>query len=329
MEAKHMRNMALVLVALVLVALVLERPWSRRGPGNDERLYPDYKAEKIDRIRIVNRADTVDLVRRDDVWLVDGPRPLPADTAMINRALESVVKFETTQLVSKNTSKFEVFQVDSTSAAHVELYAGGDRPVVGVLIGKMTPDGGTYFRPAGEDKVYSAPDRVRVYFARGSRQWPDRKIFAADPTTITKLTIVRGDSTIVFEKGTDGTWALKQPLAFPVKTEELDQLVRTAATLTATSFPDSEVTVAAAGLDRPALRVKAERLDGVASELLVGASSANNLYYAKAADRDWIYMLGAYQRDLFYKDLLSLKAETPPPAAPSDTTSAGRPGDSG
>jgi hypothetical protein len=328
MEARQLRNMALVLVALILVALALERPWSHRGPGGDERLYPDFEAAKIDRIHIVNRADTVDLVRRDDVWLVNGPRPLPADTAMINRALEAVVKFETTQLVSKNTSKFEVFQVDSTNAVHAEFYAGGDRPIVDVLVGKMTPDGGTYFRPAGEVKVYSAPDRVRMYFGRSARQWPDRKIFNADPAAVSKLTIERGDSTIVFEKGTDGTWALKQPLAFPVKTEEMDQLVRTTAMLTAANFPDSAVTPAAAGLERPALRVKAERLDGAASELLVGAQAANNLYYAKTADRDWIYMLGAYQRDLYYKDLLSLKAETPPVATP-DTTSAGRPGGTG
>jgi len=328
MEARHMRNMALVLVALVLVALVIERPWSPRG-DKGERLYPDYKAEKVDRIHVVNRADTVDLVRRDEDWLVDGPHPLPADTAMINRALESVAKFETTQLVSKNTSKFSVFQVDSTSAAHVQFYAGDDRPIVDVLVGKMTPDGGTYFRPAGEDKVYSAPDRVRSYIARAPRLWLDRKIFTADPATITKLTIVRGDSTIVFEKGTDGTWALKQPIAFPVKAEEVDQLVRTTATLTAASFPDSQGTLAAAGLDRPVLRVKAERLDGSGGELLVGRAAANNLYFAKAADRDWIYMIGAYQRDLYYKDLLSLKAETPPPAASPDTASAGRPGDSG
>jgi hypothetical protein len=327
MEARQMRNMALVLVALVLVAVAIERPWSRGGKKS-ERLYPDYKIDKIDRIQIVNRADTVDLVRRDDLWLVGGPHPLPADTAAINRCLESVVRFETGQLVSRNASKFSVFQVDSTNAAHAALYAGGDEPVVDILIGKFTPEGGAYIRPAGEDKVYSAPDRVRTFFARLPRMWSDRKLFTADPATFSKLTIARGDSTIVFEKGTDGTWALKQPLAFPVKPDEMDQLVRTTATLAASAFPDSAVSLAAAGLDKPALRVKAERLDGSAIELLVGRQGADNLYFAKAADRDWIYKIGGYQRDLYYKDLLSLKAETPPPAAP-DTTSAGSAGGAG
>jgi hypothetical protein len=327
MEARQMRNMALVLVALVLVAVVIEQPWSRGGGGGD-RLYPDFKADKITRIHVVNRADTVDLVRREDLWLVDGPYPLPADTASINRALESVVKFQTTQLVSKNTSKFSVFQVDSTNAAQVQLFAGDERPVVDILLGKFTPDGGTYFRPAGEDRVYSAPDRVRSLFARHERTWWDRKMFDADPATIAKLTILRGDSTIVFEKGTDGTWALKEPLTFPVKTEEMDQLVRTLATLVANAFPDSALTVAETGLDRPTLRVKGERLDGSAIELLVGKQGADNLYFAKAAHRDWIYKIGAYRRDPYYKDLLSLKAETPPPVAP-DTTSVGRLGGTG
>lgn len=326
MEARQMRNMALVLVALVLVAVAIERPWSRGG-NKSERLYPDFKIEKIDRIHIVNRADTVDLVRRDDFWLVGGTHPLPADTAAINRCLESVVRFETGQLVSRNASKFSVFQVDSTNAIQAEFYAGGDEPVVDILIGKFTPEGGTYIRPTGDDKVYSAPDRARTFFARLPRMWSDRKLFAADPATFSKLTIVRGDSTIVFEKGTDGAWSLKQPLAFPVKGDELDQLVRTTATLTASAFPDSAVSLAAAGLDTPALRVKAERLDGSAIELLVGRQGADNLYFAKAADRDWIYKLGGYQRDLYYKDLLSLKAETPPVAP--DTTSAGSPGGAG
>jgi len=109
----------------------------------------------------------------------------------------------------------------------------------------------------------------------------------------------------------------------------LAQLVRTAATLTAASFPDSQVTLAAAGLDRPVLRVKAERLDGSGGELMVGRQGADNLYFAKAADRDWIYKIYGTQVDMYYKDLLSLKAETPPPVAPSDSTSAGRPGGSG
>ncbi len=333
MEARQMRNMALVLLGLLLVALVLEQPWSGGKKKTDE-LYPDFKAEEIDRIHVVNRADTVDLVLRDGLWLIGGPRPLPADTASINRALEAVDRFEKTQLVSKNAEKFTVFEVDSASAAHVQLYAGGGDPVVDMLLGKFTPEGGNYFRPSGEEFVYSSTDRVRALFARDARAWQDRKIFDVEPVDLTRLIVERGDSTIVFEKEADGSWLLKEPLSFPVRTEEMDNLLRNVAKLIANAYPDSAVTVAEAGLDKPRLRVRAERLDGTGIELLVGAQGGNGLYYAKAADRDWIYELAPYRIDPFYKDLLSMKAEAPPapPAgeAPSgDAPAGGAPGTSG
>jgi hypothetical protein len=317
MQSKQIRNMALIFALLVLLVLLVERPWSGRSASEAEHLYPGFSAEGVDRIHVENSGETVDLVRHEEVWIIGGDYPLPADTAAIHRALNEVGKFTIDQVVSQNAEKFGIFEVDSTGAI-VQLFAGDEKPVVDLLLGKSTPEGGTYFRPSGEDRVYSSPDRVRSLFVRQARAWEDRKMFDVEQTELSRLVVERGDSTIVFEKEADDTWALREPLAFPVKQQEMDQLLRGLCKLVANAFPDSAVNPAEAGFDQPMLRVKGERIDGAGIELLVGTQGGDGMYLAKASDREWVYKIAKYRVDPYYKDLASLEAEPPPPPAPAE-----------
>ena len=325
MQGQQIRTLALLLAGLGILAFLVERPWSEGKSGNGKVLYPEFKMDAIDRIFVVNRQDTTNLFRRDQLWLIDRDYLIPADTAIVHRALETVPRFNADQLVSKNTAKFGVFQVDSTGA-NVKLFAGSEKPVVDIVLGKATPEGGTYFRPAGEDQVYSSPDRLRSLLARNIRSWEDRRMCAMEEGEATRLVVEHGDSTIVFEKNAEGKWSLTRPDSFAVKPDEVQALLRGVCNLYANGFPDSAVTPEHAGLaGRPTtLRVKAERIDGSGVELLVGKLDADNLYYAKAADREWIYKIAPYRVTLYHRDLASLKAEPAPPApAMPDTIGAG------
>jgi hypothetical protein len=151
-----------------------------------------------------------------------------------------------------------------------------------------------------------------------ARAWQDRKVFDVEPAEISRLKVEHGDSTIVFDKGSDGTWALKEPEAFAVKTEEIDTMLRHVCKLVANAMPDTMPTPSQTGFDHPKLKVRAERLDGTGIDLLIGNQAWDGTYYAKAADRDWIYKVATYRVDPFFKDLHSLKAPLPVPA-PADT----------
>jgi hypothetical protein len=323
MQGKQIRTLALLLAGLGILAILVERPWSQSKSGDGKILFPDYEADAIDRIVVVNRQDTTRLSRRDKLWLIERDYPVPADTAVVRLALETVSRISASQLVSKNPAKFGVYQVDSTGAV-VNLFAG-EKPVVELLVGKATPEGGTYVRPVSEEGVFASPDRVRSLFARNIRAWEGRRMFAMEESEATRLTIEHGDSTIVFEKSPDGKWSLSRPDSFAVKTEEVDGLLRGVCNLYANGFPDSAVTDEEAGLTgRPTLRVKAERIDGSGVELLVGKLASDNLYYAKAAHLEWMYKIAPYRVTLFHKDLASMKAPPAPPApAMPDTAGAG------
>jgi hypothetical protein len=321
MQGKQLRTMALVLLGLGFVVLMLERPWASGRRGGGERLYPRFDPEKVERIEVLSAQDTVTLTKREKSWIIDNPaRTLPADTANINKALQSVDKFKTDQKVSKNPAKFTVYEVDSTGAS-VKIFAGDESPAVDVIIGKSTPDGGTYFRPVDKQEVYASPDRIRSYFVRMERAWQDRRVFDIEPAEFSRLRYERGDSTIVFEKGPDGNWALKEPQSFPVTQEAVDPLLRGIAKLTANGFPDTmPATPSEAGFDRPKLKVRAERLDGSGIELIVGKQSWDGTYFAKPADRDWIYKIATYRVDPYYKNLLEMRAAPTTPPVPADTT---------
>jgi hypothetical protein len=316
MQGQQIRILALLLAGLGVLALLVDRPWSQDKSVDGEKLYPKFKADAIDRIEVINLQDTTKLVRRDELWMIDSDYPLPADTASVHRALESVAKFNSGQLVSKNTSKFGVFQVDSTGA-NVKLFAGDEKPAAEFTIGKATPEAGTYIRPAGKDQVYSSPDRLRSLFARNVRAWQDRKMFAMEPTEVTRLTVEHGDTTNVFEKNSEGKWSLTRPDSFAVKPEEMENLLRGVCSLVANAFPDSAITPEEAGLTgRLTLRVKAEKIDGSGIELQVGKlSPMDNLYFAKAADREWIYKIAPYRVTPYFNDPANLKAG-PAPAMP-------------
>ncbi len=107
----------------------------------------------------------------------------------------------------------------------------------------------------------------------------------------------------------DGNWALKEPMAFPVTQESVDPLLRGISKLTANGFPDTmPATPSEAGFDKPKLKVRAERLDGSGIELVVGRQAWDGTYYAKPADRDWIYKIATYRVDPYYKNLMEMKA---------------------
>jgi len=321
MQGKQLRTMALVLLGLGLVVLMLERPWASGKREGGDRLYPRFDPEKVDRIAVESAQDTVTLGKRGESWIIDNPaRTLPADTANIHKALQSIEKFKANQMVSKNPAKFTVYEVDSTGAS-VKLYAGKEEPVVDVIIGKTTPDGGTYFRPVAKQEVYATPDRIRSYFVRNERAWQDRRVFDIEPTEFSRLRYERGDSTILFEKNPDGNWELKEPVAFQVTQESVDPLLRGISKLTANGFPDTlPASPSDAGFDRPKLKIRAERLDGSGIELLVGKQAWDGTYYAKPTDRDWVYKIATYRVDPYYKNLMEMKAAPAPPAAPADTS---------
>jgi len=321
MEGKQIRNMALVFGGLAALVLLLERPWSKEGEDAGKALYPNFSADRVDRIVVESSKDTVTLAKRGELWVIEGANLYPADTASVHRALEAVDHWTANQIVSKNPAKHSVYEVDSTGVL-VKLYAGKDDPAVSLIVGKTSPEGGTYFRPVGSDEVYGSPDRIRSLFVRVERAWQDRRVFDVEPTEISRLKFEHGDSTAVLEKGTDGTWALKEPETFAVKTEEVDNLLRHVCKLVANAMPDTMPTPSQAGFDHPKRKVRAERLDGTGIDLLIGSQAWDGTYYAKAADRDWIYKVATYRVDPFFKDLHSLKAPLPTPAPPDSAAPA-------
>jgi hypothetical protein len=322
MTGKNIRSLALVFGALVILVLILERPWAKGDGENDGKaLYPKFDAEKVDRIEVFSKQDTVALARKDKAaWVIEGPNTYPADTAAINRALASVEKWNSNLVVSKNAAKFGVYEVDSTGAV-VKLFAGNKDPMVDVIVGKTTAEGGTYFRPVNAEQVYASPDRVRSLFVRMKRTWQDRRMFDVEPAQMNRLKFEHGDTTAVFEKNPDGSWALKEPDAFPVKTDEMDGLLNGLCKLTANGMPDTLPTPSQAGFDKPKLKVRAERLDGTGIGLVVGRQDWDGLYFAKNADRDWIYKIASYRVDPYFKDLRSMKSPLPTPA-PVDSLAA-------
>ncbi|HWN80551.1 MAG TPA: DUF4340 domain-containing protein [Candidatus Udaeobacter sp.] len=324
MSGKNIRSLALVFGALVALVLILERPWAKgERNGEGKALYPKFSAEKVDRIEVFSTQDTVKLARKDKdkaLWVIEGINTYPADTAAINRALAAVPKWTANQVVSKNPAKFGVYEVDSTGAS-VKVFAGGKDPVVDVIVGKTTAEGGTYFRPVNAEQVYASSDRVRSLFVKLERSWQDRKMFDVEPAQITRLKVEHGDSTAVFEKNPDGSWALKEPEAFPVKTDDVDGLLNGLCKLIANGMPDTLPTPSQAGFDHPKLRVRGERLDGTGIELVVGHQAWDGLYYARNSERDWVYKIASYRVDPYFKDLHSMKAPLPTPA-PVDSLAA-------
>jgi len=228
-----------ILVVLGLVTfLVLQRHGEISSSGSMGQKLVTYDSSAVDRLDITTSRQTVVLAREGGKWMMKEPLSYPADEAFVNAAIGKGASLELKDLVSSNPQKQNLFQVDSTGT-FIRVYERGTEKTA-FWIGKTGPSyTETYVRRNGLNDVYLADGMFGYMFTKQPKDWRDKTIFKADPSTVSSVRFRYGDTTFALTRP-DSIWLADQDSTVE---SAVKGFLGTLANLQTDNFIDSAVTL--------------------------------------------------------------------------------------
>jgi len=187
-----MKNNKKLILALSAIAIVIaifivsEKMASIRPPEHRTRFFPALEERHINAILVNDGSGGVVRLNKvsDGAWTVDGGDSgslSPADSGLVQIALEKIVTLKKGEPASVNPDKQAAFDVNDTGKSYVKVYAGKNEAAGVLLVGKNGPDwNSNYARLAGSDTVYLIPGWLRQSLFFGIDRWKKKEAVIPD-----------------------------------------------------------------------------------------------------------------------------------------------------
>ena len=316
-------------VALAIIALVtLRQPEKGERASDHPRPIPSLNPVEITTLDVTKGGATTTLKNEGGIYKVTAPVSSPADQATAKSAFEALGKMDITDLVTQQDAKQAEFEVDDKSG--VRLVAKHDGKVLADLIVGKSVGAGTMVRPSGTNDVWRASGITKFAFDKGPTDWRDKSITTFQAAEVEKLDVAdKGGAKISLKKtgtkeGSEDKWDV---VSSSVKIEKLDNsvpngIVSALANWKASDFADG-ATVAAAGLDAPALTVTVGLKGGKSVSALVGSKKAEKSgddTFVKKADAPQIFLVKKFNLERIAKRPMDFRDKTLCDLAAADLT---------
>lgn len=209
----HKRTVIAFVVFVALLGVVMATIFKPQERNISRLSVPAIAAETVEKI-VVDRAETYELVKEGEYWVLDDGRP--ADDAQIDRALESVGTLTSTELVSSNPAKHATYEVDDETGSRVTIFVE-DQPVLDFVIGKKAKIGGTYLRLADSDDVFFLRrSPIASHFVLQKSQWQRLELFNLSLDDVASLKVrFRDGSGFDIVPDEDKGWTLSDTSVLP------------------------------------------------------------------------------------------------------------------
>ena len=316
MNYKKTVILIIFLFILVGIAYFLNRPAKK---VEEAALFPGFDVEKAVAIRINGERNALTLSKMDGRWIAVEEDNLPADNDQVKQALQTIAEIDRDNVISKNPSKQEIFEVDPNSGFEVLVQGEGETTLAHFYIGKNGPDFmSTYVRKAGSDEVvlYSG-FHLKSRFDKPAETWLDRFVLLVQEPDVDRIEFSRPDGSFsIVQVRDEGKWRLETPEEAEVKEDMIKDMTQTLFNLRAANVqrlkPDQSLKEFS--LDPPSLSITVGMADETTTTLLIGAlNEKTEDYFIKPADRDVIYTVGAFSVNKINKKWQQIKDEAPPP----------------
>jgi len=346
-----------VIALVVIVAiLVISENMKKKAPSEAEMLFfPNLKENSVESILIEKTGEKIKLRKKGDGWIVSQPssateekeseaaasplgsgdaaaataepvttaKEYPVDSASITAAIEKITSMKKDILVSENTEKQSLFEVDTAKGILVTLEDNSGKKIGSFIIGKSGADySSNYIRLMGSNSVYMVSGGVRSALFTDLKRWRDKNIMKFDKATAKGITLAKSDgSLITLAKSDSGNpWEILQPIKNPAKTDAVDGILDKLAKLNATDFQDEILPDTAMGFDKPELGVTVSFDNGSSRNLIFGKKNKDNKYWVKTDGKKQIYLISEYYFNQINKKLEDLKGEPMVKPIASDST---------
>ncbi len=303
-------------VVLAIVAIVaLRQPEKGERASDHPHPIAALTPAEITTIDVTKNGVTTTIKNEGGTYKVTAPVAYPADSGAAKAAFEGLGKMDVSDLVTQQPDKQAEFEVDDKSGVH--LVVKHDAKVLADLIVGKGVGAGTMVRPAGSNDVWRASGITKFLFDKGPSDWRDKGIVSFLATDVEKLDVAARDGAKISLKktgtkeGSEDKWAV---VSSTVKIETLDNsvpngMVQTLSSWKANDFADG-VTLAAAGLEPPALTVTVGLKGGKSVVALLGNKKGEDQLYVKKADAPQVFLVKKYGVDKVNKGPIEFRDKT-------------------
>jgi Domain of unknown function (DUF4340) len=312
-------------VGLALIALLaLRQPETGEKASDHPRPIPTLSSAEITTLDVTKNGVTTTIKNEGGIYKVTVPVAYPADSTSAKNAFEALGKMDVSDLVTQQEAKQAEFEVDDKTGLRVVAKHDG-KVLADLIIGKGV-GAGTMVRPAGSMDVWRASGITKFAFDKGPTEWRDKSITTFAGAEAEKLDIVSKDGGKVALKktgtkeGNEDKWEVVQS---SVKIDKLDSTVASGIVSSLSSWKTNDfadgTTLAAAGLDAPALTVTVGLKGGKSVVVLVGNKKGDD-FYVKKADAPQLFLVKKYNLEKINKRPVDFRDKTLCDLAAADLT---------
>lgn len=193
-----------VLAILIVATVAVTNQTEERGITRVD--FSAIAKDTVDTL-VISGSNSVDMKKKDGVWVV-ADTGKDVDSTMIERALDTVNKIVSSDLVTRNTERFEELGVDDAKGTKVSARVNS-QTVAEFSVGSSA-NGATHVLVDGG--VYAVKGVSKSAFDRAANAWLDRRIFRGRPAADAEKVSVKlqnGGSFELVQK--DNVWALADP----------------------------------------------------------------------------------------------------------------------
>ena len=146
-------------------------------------------SSKIFRFQIINKADTLDLIRTDSTWTISQADTLIIKNNQMEKLFSKVLKVQKELQVTKNPDKWEKFGVNDSLGKKFVFYDIENKVIGNFIFGNEGQDyQHNYVRDINDDYVYRTNDNIFYLLNTSVTYWgkiPPKAKTEAD-TTVNK-----------------------------------------------------------------------------------------------------------------------------------------------
>jgi hypothetical protein len=191
-----------IILVLVIAALAIYLALRREDRAHYTLpALPALAAGDISRVQITRDAQTIELTREGDRWVI-GPSGYAADPKQMPEMLASIAGITLTALVSES-GNYARYELDEDHRIRINAWQG-DQLRRHIDIGKVAPSfRHTFVKIHGDDRVYHAQDAFRHRFTLSADELRDKTVLAFNRRDIREVELLQGQSRMVLKAASD------------------------------------------------------------------------------------------------------------------------------
>lgn len=244
-------------------------------------------------------------------WSVAAPsapeKKFAADEGQVKYALTQLSELRAADFVTENTAKHAELEVDEAKGLHVKVSTAAG-PVLEVVVGKGAKTGGTYFRQASSNAVFTTKASLNPALKKTLANWRAKNIATAALAEVAKISLVPAEGvgfTLVQDEKSGWSLDGATPADFRFDAAAAGRVAQTLTSLTAQDFADDD-----AGFTEKHTVATLTRKDGTSAVIHFGAKRPDGTVPVRVDGGAQVYLAGGYVIEQMPKQLDQLRSTT-------------------